>query len=151
MKPAMENRKEYDSRGHLEVLATDAGMRLENLGDDNWRLCGYRSDGSSIVIHAVGRVALVEEWPKDTRPWAARMVFGRISVEITPDDEVILTRAGLVGRGGLRTSHMWSVDQVEAAIRAAMAQHGEEAVCTQRALKWALDRLRQKASGERCD
>lgn len=144
----MKNRLEYGSDGRLDEVVTDAGMHLENLGENNLFLCGYREDGSSIALHIDGRVCLVEERPApDCAPEPEQMAFGRISVSIMPDGDVVMRRAGLVGRGGAKESRMWCVEQVEAAVvaaRARLSRPSDDAVAEVRALQWALQRLRAR-------
>jgi len=141
----MKNRVEYGSDGLLDEVVTDAGMHIENLGDNDLYLCGYRADGSSIALHITGKVVLVEERPApDCAPEPEEMTFGRVSVSIMPDGDMILRRAGAVGRGAARESRMWCIAQVEAAIISARSRRGEDAICEFRALEWALRRARAR-------
>lgn len=144
----MKNRVEYGSDGLLDEVVTDAGMHLENIGENQLFLCGYRADGSSIALHIEGRVSLVEERAApDCVPEPEEMVFGRISVSIFPDGDMVLRRAGQVGRGAAKESRMWCIEQVEAALisaRARLSRPGEDAVAEVRALQWALQRLRAR-------
>lgn len=141
----MKNLVEYGSDGLLDEVVTDAGMHFEDLGGGNLFLCGYRSCGSSIAIHLTGRVALVEERPApDCAPCPQTMAFGRISVTVMPDGDMILRRGGAVGRGAPRLSRMWCVEQVEGALISARWRRGPDAISEARALEWALQRMRKK-------
>lgn len=142
---ASQCRVEYGIDGLLDEVVTDSGMHLENLGDNNWHLIAYKSDGSSIAIHMTGRVAMVEDRPApDFVPGPEVTAFGRISVQVMPCGDMVLRREGQVGRGASRESRMWCLDQVEAALISARNRRGEDAVCEVRALEWAMQRLRKR-------
>lgn len=55
------NRIEYDDKGRLDEVVTDAGMHLEHLGGKRWFLSGQRADGSSIAIWFKGKIEGVEQ------------------------------------------------------------------------------------------
>ena len=57
------NRVEYDDKGQLDEVVTDAGMHLERMSNKGWFLAGQRSDGTEIAIWFRGKVTLVEERP----------------------------------------------------------------------------------------
>lgn len=142
----MRNRVEYDAEGLLDEVVTDAGMHLEVLGEDTIFLCGHRKDGSTIAIYLTGRVSLVEERPApDEATEPAENAFGRFRVSVDQHGDVVLRRAGAVGRGGPLITRMWCLDQVEAAMIAARNGRGSDAVCQARALEWAAAQLRKKA------
>jgi hypothetical protein len=142
----MRNRVDYNDKGLLDEVVTDAGMHLEVLGEDTVYLCGHRKDGSTIAIYLTGRVSLVEERPApDDASEPAEMAYGRFRVSVDHHGDVVLRRAGAVGRGGPMISRMWCLDQVEAALIAARNSRGTDAVCQVRALEWAMAQLRKKA------
>lgn len=141
----MRNRVEYDAEGLLDEVVTDAGMHLEVMNGDSVFLCGHRKDGSSIAIWLHGRVSLVEERPApDEVREPAENAFGRFRVSVDHHGDVVLRRAGAVGRGGPLITRMWCLDQVEAALIAARNGRGTDAVCQARALEWAAAQLRKK-------
>lgn len=58
----MTCRVEYDDKGQLNEVVTDAGMHLERTST-GWFLSGQRSDGTAIAIWLTGKVVLIEERP----------------------------------------------------------------------------------------
>lgn len=74
-------------------------------------------------------------------------VFGRVRVAVSAEGDVILTRAGALGRSVPRESRLWCLDQIEAALIAADNRRGEDAVCEARALRWAIREIRDPARG----
>lgn len=74
----------------------------------------------------------------------AEFISGRFRAQILQGTDVVLTRTGVLGRGAPRASRMWNVEQVEAALRAARARRGEEALDEARALAWAMAQIRGK-------
>lgn len=74
----------------------------------------------------------------------SEFVSGRFRVQILRGTDVVLTRMGVLGRGAPRASRMWNVEQVEAALLAARARRGKEALDEARALVWALGELTRR-------
>lgn len=70
---------------------------------------------------------------------------GRVRARIAEDGSLILTRAGAIGRGVPRQSMMWCAEQVADALRAATQRRGEDAICEARALRWALNEMKDPA------
>lgn len=57
------NRTEYNEKGYLDEVVTDAGVHLERLSKKTWFLNLERQDGSSVAVFFRGKPTSVEERP----------------------------------------------------------------------------------------